>query len=96
MNEIKTWVAVSPDAPEWMRQVARSLAEAGEDAHGAILSIQYGDRMSTMYERVSLKDVLCLISALANEVREQASEALGTALLEGALKGFTVEEEDEA
>lgn len=88
MNEkIKSWVMVSPEAPDWMRQVAKTLSEAGEDAHGAILAICGHVYTTVRCENVSVMNVAAVIESLAVTVREQAGEEAGDFLIEIAIRG---------
>lgn len=87
MNEkIKSWVIVAPEAPEWMRKVAKTLSEAGEDAHGAILAI-CGDKYTSVHcERISVADIAAVIGSLADTVREQVGNVAGNVLVQEAIK----------
>lgn len=87
MNEkIKNWVIVAPEVPEWMRKVAKTLAEEGEDAHGAILAICYDDSQKQLAQQVNAKDIVEAISNLANLLRKQLGKALAEAWIQLAIR----------
>lgn len=87
MNEkIKNWIIVAPEAPEWMRQVAKTLAEAGEDAHGAILAICGDEYTAVQCEKISVMDVARVVGNLADTVREQIGDAAGNVLMQVAIE----------
>jgi len=88
MNEkINNWVIVAPEAPEWMRRIAKTLAEAGDDAHGAILAICGRAYTTVRGEAIDVMNVTAVIKSLADAVREQVGEKVGDVLLEMAIRG---------
>lgn len=82
-DTIKNWIIV---APEWMRKIAKTLAEAGEDAHGAILAICSHEYVKVHCERINVGDVTAVIESLADTVREQIGDVAGNVLLQEEIK----------
>ena len=92
-EQTKVILAVSPDAPEWMRIVAQKMAEGHEGAHGAILTICYDDRQTQLAHHINGEDLISAISNLADLMREKYGGKVAAAILAAAISGIM---EDEA
>ena len=91
-EKIKSWVIVSPEAPEWMREVAKTLADAGEEAHGAILTICYDGRQTQLAQTVNVDDFVSAIANLCDLLREEFGGKIAEALIQYATEAETEEE----
>lgn len=94
MDESKTKVliAVAPEAPEWMRRVAETMAAGYEGAHGAILTICYDDSQTQLVQTVNADDCVSAISNMAETLREKFGKKMAEALIEIAIREETEEE----
>lgn len=90
-DQTKVLLAVSPEAPEWMRRVAETMAEGYEGAHGAILTICYDDSQTQMAHTVNADDCVSAISNLAEMMREKFGKKMAEALIKLAIREETEE-----
>ena len=93
-EETKVLLAVSPDAPEWMRDAARAMAEGHKGAHGAILIICYDETETQLAYNINGDDLISAISNLADLMREKFGKKLGKKKVE-ALIEFAISERTE-
>lgn len=88
-EQTKVLIAVSPEAPEWMRKIGKTLAAGGADAHGAILTVCYEDSQMLMIEHVHVADILKALGNLADTIREKFTAELAEALIRHAIREET-------
>lgn len=88
-EQTKVLIAVSPEAPEWMRRVAETMAEGYEGAHGAILTICYDGSQTQMAQTVNADDCVSAIANLAETLREKFGKKMAEALIELAIREET-------
>lgn len=88
-EQTKVLIAVSPEAPEWMRRVAETMAAGYEGAHGAILTICYDDSQTQLAQTVNADDCVSAIANLAETIREKFGKKLAEALIEIAIREET-------
>lgn len=93
MDESKTKVliAVAPDAPEWMRKCAKTMAEEYGGAKGAIMTICRENSQVLMIEHVNCSDILHALGNLCGTIREQFPADLAEALIQQAIREETEE-----
>lgn len=90
MNEkIKSWIAVSPEAPEWMRRVAETMAEEYGRAKGAILHVCREDSQVLLIEDATGADILQALGNLSATIRENFPAELAEALIQHAIREET-------
>ena len=92
-NQTKLLLAVSPDAPEWMRAVGQTLATNSEGAHGAILTICWDDSQTQLAQNINADDIVSTIANLCDLLREKFGEKMAEALIEFATTSKTEETE---
>jgi len=90
-EQTKVLIAVSPEAPEWMRRVAETMAAGYEGAHGAILTICYDDSQTQLAQTVNADDFVSAISNMAETLREKFGKMIADALIELAIREETEE-----
>ena len=97
-NRAKVLYAVAPEAPEWMRSIAKTIGEEWQDTHGAILLMCMEDSQTILIDHVNLTDLLNAIGHLANNVRKKVPPELAEELIDTALQkepGYEWEDADD-
>lgn len=91
-EQTKVLIIVSPEAPEWMRRVAETMAEEYGRAKGAILTICREDSQALQIEHVNGADILHALGNLSDTIRKQFPADLAEALIQHAIRAETEEE----
>lgn len=90
-EQTKVLIAVSPEAPEWMRRVAETMAEGYEGAHGAILTICRQGMQIQLAQSINADDIVSAIANLCDLLREKFGGKIAEALIQYATNAETEE-----